>query len=137
VIPVIRSAQAADIAAVLDLWLEAGAEPSHTDDVGSLGRLIDHDPGALMVAEADGRIVGTVVATWDGWRGSVYRLAVAPSHRRKGLGRRLVTGAERRLSELGALRLQAIVVETDEPAIGFWQATGWEQQAERIRFVAG
>ena len=135
--PAVRAARVEDIPAVLALWRDADAEPSHTDDVESLERLIAHDPGSLMVAEVDGRIVGTVIAGWDGWRGSIYRLVVAPSHRRAGLGRRLVGAAERRLSAAGATRLQAIVVETDGQATGFWRASGWEQQAERLRFVKG
>jgi hypothetical protein len=41
------------------------------------------------------------------------------------------------LAEAGAVRLQAIVVETDRRATGFWRSTDWEQQAERLRFVKG
>ncbi|MGD0393515.1 MAG: GNAT family N-acetyltransferase [Acidimicrobiales bacterium] len=134
---VIRAAEMGDVRAVLVLWGQAGAEPSHTDDVESLERLIAHDEGALMVAESDQQIVGTVIAGWDGWRGSIYRLAVAPSCRRAGLGGRLVRAAEHRLSTSGASRLQAIVVETDAQATGFWRAGGWEQQAGRLRFVKG
>jgi len=132
-----RSAGAGDIAAVLALWHEADAEPTHTDDTASLQRLITHQPGALIVAEAGGRIVGTVIAGWDGWRGSVYRLVVVPDERRAGLGRRLVAEAERRLSAMGALRMQAVVVETDARATGFWLNSGWERQTARVRFVKG
>src|ERR1022692_3915959 len=135
--PTIRPARADDLAAVLDLWIEATAEPGHTDDLDSLSRLLAHDPGALLVAEETGVIVGSVIAAWDGWRGSIYRLAVAPSHRRRGLGGRLVLEAQRRLADEGASRLQAIVVETDAQATGFWRARGWEQQVERLRFVTG
>lgn len=131
----IRSAVSADGLAVLALWQEAAAEPSHTDDEDSIKRLIDLDPNALMVAESEGRIVGSVIAAWDGWRGSIYRLSVAPDHRRAGLGRRLVLEAEERLAEAGARRLQAIVLESDAQATGFWRAIGWEQQVERLRFV--
>ncbi len=133
----IRQAGVGDIGAVLALWRDADAEPSHTDDQESLEELIAHDSAALMVAESDRVIVGTVMAGWDGWRGSIYRLAVAPSHRRAGLGRRLVRAAEHRLSAVGTSRLQAIVVETDVQAAGFWRASGWEQQDERLRFVKG
>ncbi len=133
----IRAASTTDGPGVLALWRDAGAEPSHTDDVDSLARLIAHDPGALIVAECDGRIVGSVVAGWDGWRGSIYRLVVAPSHRRQGLGRRLVAEAEERLAEAGAVRLQAIVVDSDARAIAFWRSTGWERQVDRRRFVRG
>ena len=133
----IRFARATDVSAVLALWRESDAEPSHTDDAESLLRLIDHDPEALVVAEADHRIVGSVMAAWDGWRGSIYRLVVAPPHRGTGLGRRLVEVAEERLAAAGALRVQAIVVETDPRATGFWRAAGWEQQVARLRFVKG
>lgn len=133
----IRRADPRDAPAIVDLWRYAGAEPTHTDDVGSVIRLLAHDPESLIVADADDRIVGSVIAAWDGWRGSVYRLVVAPSHRRDGLGAQLVRDAERRLAAVGAVRLQAIVVETDVQAATFWRQSGWDEQVERLRFVRG
>jgi ribosomal protein S18 acetylase RimI-like enzyme len=135
--PTFRPATALDTPAVLALWLEAEAQPGHTDTVESVRQLIEHDPAALIVAEVDRRLVGSVIAGWDGWRGSIYRLAVVPDHRRRGLGRQLLRRAEERLAEAGAVRYQAIVVETESQAVAFWRASGWEQQAERLRFVAG
>jgi ribosomal protein S18 acetylase RimI-like enzyme len=134
---VIRSSSKVDLPAVLALWRHAAAEPTHTDDLGSLSQLVDHDPGALMVADESGRIVGSVIAAWDGWRGSIYRLVVAPDRRRHGLGRLLLFHAERRLADAGAVRVQAIVVSSDPVASGFWSATAWSRQAERSRFVKG
>lgn len=135
--PELRPARPGDVETILSLWAESAAEPTHTDDVASLTRLIHHDPDALIVAEVDGRIVGTVIAGWDGWRGSIYRLVVAPPQRRRGLGLRLLADAERRLRDVGAVRSQAIVVESDPQATGFWRASGWQQQIERLRFVRG
>ncbi len=132
-----RTAVEADLPTILTLWVEAAAEPGHTDDLASLRQLIEHDPNALVVAEEADEIVGSIIAAWDGWRGSIYRLAVAPSRRHHGLGRRLVQEAEVRLASVGARRLQAIVVETDPRATGFWRATGWEEQIERLRFTHG
>jgi ribosomal protein S18 acetylase RimI-like enzyme len=133
----IRMANASDVTAVLELWSEAGAEPTHTDDAESLNRLVTRDAAALFVAEYDGRVVGSVIAGSDGWRGSVYRLVVAPDHRRHGLGTDLLRHAERRLHEAGAVRLQAVVVDTDTQAMGFWRASGWGRQTARARFVKG
>src|ERR1700733_5253247 len=123
-----RPGQPPDAEAVLELWAIAGAEPSHTDDVESLHRLIRHDPAALIVAEDGGSIVGSVIAAWDGWRGSISRLPAPPSHRRKGLARQLLREAEARLAAAAAVRLQAIVVDTAPMAVSFWDASGWERQ---------
>jgi ribosomal protein S18 acetylase RimI-like enzyme len=133
----LRAGRAADAAAILAFWTEAGAEPTHTDTPASLCRLMAHDPAAMIIAEENGSIVGSVIAGWDGWRGSVYRLAVSRSHRRRGLGRHLLQAAEDRLSRAGALRAQAIVVESDTVALSFWQTSGWERQVRRLRFVKG
>ncbi len=140
--PVARSAQirpatAHDLSAVLRLWKEADAEPTLTDDLESLAGLLERDSSALLVAEDAGVVVGSVIGAWDGWRGSIYRLAVAPAHRRQGLGSELLAAAEERLRSVGALRLTAVVAETSPAALGFWTASGWEQQSQRARFVKG
>jgi ribosomal protein S18 acetylase RimI-like enzyme len=133
----VRTGQLSDVDPVLQLWVTSAAEPTHTDDVRSLTELVAHDPSALIIAEEDGSIVGSVIAAWDGWRGSIYRLVVAPSHRRLGVGRQLLGEAETRLSAVGAVRMQAIVVETEPKAMGFWRDSGWERQVSRVRFVRG
>jgi ribosomal protein S18 acetylase RimI-like enzyme len=132
----IRAAVSDDILDVLAFW-QLAAEPTSTDTPEALAGLLQRDPGSLLVAEASERIVGTVVAAWDGWRGSIYRLAVAPAQRRCGLGRRLLAEAEGRLATLGAHRVHAIVLGTDEQAVAFWQATDWEHQRGQLRFVKG
>jgi ribosomal protein S18 acetylase RimI-like enzyme len=132
----LRLATADDIADVLAFWRES-AEPTSTDSDEVLASLIDRDPGALIVAVTDGRIVGTVIAGWDGWRGSIYRLAVGPDQRRSGLGQALLHAAEDRLAGLGARRLHAIVVESNDVAVAFWTASDWEHQAGQLRFAKG
>jgi len=125
-----------DLESVLKLWQDA-AEPTSTDSAEALAELLRHDPGALVVAETDGRIVGSVIAAWDGWRGAIYRLAVDPEHRRRGLGQSLLRAAEERLAALGGRRLHAIVVEANTNAVAFWDATDWEHQAGQLRFAKG
>ena len=132
----LRTAGSDDIPGVLAFWGES-AEPTSTDSADALAGLLHRDPGSLIVAEADGRIVGSVIAGWDGWRGSVYRLAVAPDHRRQGLGTVLLRAAEGRLAECGARRSHAIVMGTDARAVAFWRATDWEHRSEQLRFAKG
>jgi ribosomal protein S18 acetylase RimI-like enzyme len=131
----IRRATEDDIASVLDLWAVAGSLPSVSDSPDGLTRLLADDPQALLVAELDGVLAGSLIAAWDGWRGSFYRLAVSPEHRRKGLATTLLREGERRLRERGAIRLTAIVADDEAGAMGFWRAAGYERQQHQTRFV--
>jgi ribosomal protein S18 acetylase RimI-like enzyme len=132
----IRPATTDDVAGVLAFWREA-AQATSTDTSEVVVSLVRRDPGALIVAEANGHIVGTVIAGWDGWRGSIYRLAVGPDQRRSGLGQALLRAAEDHLAGLGASRLHAIVVESNDVAVAFWTASDWEHQAGQLRFAKG
>jgi ribosomal protein S18 acetylase RimI-like enzyme len=120
---------------VLAVWLAAGAVPSVTDDAASLHRLLAVSGDGLLVAELRGRVVGTLIAGWDGWRGNLYRLAVLPEHRRRGVARRLVAEGERRLAEKGARRASALVVGVEAPAMAFWHAAGVQLDARMERVV--
>jgi ribosomal protein S18 acetylase RimI-like enzyme len=132
----LRPATTDDVEGVLAFWREA-AEPTSTDTADALRGLLRRDPEGLIVAEEEGRLVGTVIAGWDGWRGSIYRLAVSPDHRRRGLGATLLRAAERHLDGLGASRMHAIVVGSNKNAVAFWTASTWDQQDGQLRFARG
>jgi ribosomal protein S18 acetylase RimI-like enzyme len=87
---VVRPVRNDELATVLGLWHAAGVTPpSISDSIEGLTRLIREPVALLLVATIDDQIVGSVIGGWDGWRGNIYRLAVAPEHRRQGIARRL------------------------------------------------
>jgi ribosomal protein S18 acetylase RimI-like enzyme len=133
--PLLRAGTAADIDAVLSLWKRAETGPSTTESADDLRWLLERDPDALLLADAEGTIVGSLIAGWDGWRGTFYRLAVDPAHRRRGLATEMVGTGEERLHALGAKRLNAIVESEEADAMAFWASAGYELQTARSRFV--
>jgi GNAT superfamily N-acetyltransferase len=118
----IRRAESADAEAVLALWRGGDVTPSRTDDLEGLRRLLAAPDAALLVAVAGGEIAGTVIAGWDGWRGNIYRLAVHPGHRRRGIG-----------------RVSAPVDCEHAWAVGFWDslrdATAYRRDPAMARYV--
>lgn len=131
-----RPAVAADADDVMKFWA-AAAEDSHRppDSADAVRRLVGRDPQALILAVDNGVVVGSVIAGWDGWRCHLYRLAVAPTHRRQGIARRLVALAEERFTSYGGTRADAMVLDDNEGAHRIWSASGYAAQREWSRWV--
>lgn len=133
---VFRFAVDADVDAALALWQIAAENDSRpADDAAKVAALIARDPEALELAVVDGRIVGSLISGWDGWRAHLYRLAVHPAVRRQGVGRELLARAERRLVALGATRIDAMVLDGNELGQSLWVAEGFAKQTEWRRWV--
>ena len=132
----IRAATAGDIEAVLALWRDARSDHAVTpDDRESVERLLDHHGSVLLLSEEAGELAGAVIAAWDGWRGNVYRLAVRPERRRRGIASMLVAAAHEHLREQGCRRVTALVGAGDERAASVWRAAGYERDEQIARWV--
>jgi ribosomal protein S18 acetylase RimI-like enzyme len=132
----IRPASVDDFDAVLAFWDRSRSLAAVTpDNRDVLARLLDRSPDALLLAELEGTLVGTLIAAWDGWRGGMYRLAVAEALRRRGIGRRLVETGQARLFAKGARRINALLGSDEPEAAAFWTALGYEHDAKIARYV--
>jgi ribosomal protein S18 acetylase RimI-like enzyme len=132
----IRSFRQADRLQLVQLWSAVFPDdpPRSAPD-----RLIDGAlavrPESLLVAELDGApgrtIVGAVIAGFDGVRGWIYHLAVAPAHRRRGIATRLMRGAEAALRARGCSKINLQVRATNESVVAFYRALGYQLE-ERL-----
>ena len=129
----IRECRPEEAEALLTLWSAAGTSPSITDTIADIRGTIE-STAFVLVAEADQRIVGSLIVAFDGWRGNMYRIAVHPDYRRRGIGRALVEEGEKRLTTQGAKRITALVEEKYPWATAFWLSVGYEIEPGIIRF---
>ena len=118
----LRRATQHDADEIVALWKRAGATASVTDRPDDVRRAAARDEVAFVIALSDdgeARIIGSIIGTFDGWRGNIYRLAVDPAHRRRGVARALVAEVER-----------------DHPwAVSFWRAAGYLLDERMDRYV--
>jgi ribosomal protein S18 acetylase RimI-like enzyme len=132
---VLREAHVEETPAVLDLWRAAYEPSSVRSTQEDIPRLLAHGSASrLIVAEIDGRIAGTLIATFDGWRGNMYRLAVHPDFQRRGVARRLVEEAHAWLRGQGCRRITALVEGDHEYATGFWESDGYHHDVGMRRY---
>jgi ribosomal protein S18 acetylase RimI-like enzyme len=133
---ILRTATHGDIEPVLKFWLDAAENDSRpTDTAEAIRTLIVRDPDALCLAVDNGKIVGTLIAGWDGWRCHLYRLAVHPDRRRQGIAAMLLDAAEERLRKFGAGRIDAMVLDENDLGQNLWTRTGYQRQENWSRWI--
>ncbi len=125
---VTRCAGADDCDAVLSLWEACGLTRPWNDATADFKRAVDGASSDILCLEQDGNLVATVMVGDDGHRGWVYYLGVLPDGRRQGLGRLLMVAAEKWLRERDAPKIQLMVRDDNEQAIGFYKALGYDVQ---------
>jgi ribosomal protein S18 acetylase RimI-like enzyme len=132
----LRTASAADVDAIVALWQQAAENDSRPPDTAeAVLALLGRDPEAMILADHDGALIGSIIAGWDGWRYHLYRLAVRPDWRKQGVGSALLSAAENRLRALGATRLDAMVLDGNDLGQSLWQARGYRRQDDWRRWV--
>ena len=110
------------------LWEASGPgiQLSPSDTPQEIQKKLQRDPDLFLVAERDGRIIGTVFGGFDGRRGIVYHLAVLQSERRSGIGRSLMVEIENRLRAKGCRKYYLLVTKDNEAALAFYDSFGAE-----------
>ena len=121
----IRAFQLADEAAVVALWERCGLTRTWNDPRKDIARKLAVQPELFLVAEADGAVVATVMAGYEGHRGWVNYLAVAPERRGQGLGRALMQRVEESLKDRGCPKLNVQVRASNAAAMSFYRHLGY------------
>lgn len=128
----VRVMRIEDYDAVCALWLScAGMGLNDVDDSREgIARYLARNPGTYFVAEADGRIVGAILAGHDGRRGHLCHAAVANDCRRQGIGRALVKAALRALEAQEIHKVNLVVFERNEAGNAFWDRLGFGRRED-------
>ena len=130
----VRPASVPDVPEVIALWQIAGGPTRTPPTASAVRRLLQTDPEALLVGEQSGKIVGTIIVGWDGWRCRLYRLAVTPAHRREGVATTLLGAALAHATAIGVTRIDAMVDATNDVGTGFWQTSGFTLDDVELRW---
>ena len=123
----IRAYQPADEEAVVALWQACGLTRPWNDPRKDIARKLTEHPEMFLVGTDGGQLVATAMVGYEGHRGWVNYLAVAPSHRRLALGRRLMDEAERLLLALGCPKVNVQVRSSNSEVLAFYRHLGYSQ----------
>lgn len=121
----IRPYQASDLAQVLALWRACNLTIAANDPRKDIERKLAVSPEQFLLGEFEGKVVASVMTGYEGHRGWINYLAVAPSHRRKSYGRLMMAAAEQLLDELGCPKINLQVRSANASVVAFYASLGY------------
>ena len=121
----IRNCNVNEISSLIGLLKFSGIYYAPLDTVEILSKKLKHDPESIIVADDNGKIVGTVFIIYDPWNSFVYHLAIHPNYQGKGFGNLLMDEAEKLLKKRGMNRPTLFVEEENENVLNFYKKRGW------------
>jgi ribosomal protein S18 acetylase RimI-like enzyme len=121
----IRPFRDSDQEAVVTLWETCQLVVPQNDPIADIRTKIQFQPDLFLVALSENRLVGTVMAGYEGHRGWINYLAVAPDQRRRGIAKTMMASAEKRLRALGCPKINLQVRRKNTAVINFYQAIGF------------
>ena len=124
----IRPYRDSDEREIVALWEKCGLTRQWNPPSADIALLRGSGHGEILVATQEGGVVGSVMVGHDGHRGWVYYLAVAPPHRRRGLGGRLMRAAEAWLRERGIRKVELMIRNTNAAVTVFYTRLGYGEE---------
>ncbi len=132
----IRSLTIADYYQIVALWKRAGLPftPLGRDRKGAVQAQMAEDPDFFLGVFEDNRLVGVVIATSDGRKGWINRLAVDPDFRRRGLAEKLISEAENALHKHGIRMFCALIDDDNEVSKLLFRKCGYKEHRDIVYF---
>ena len=128
----IRVMKAADYEQVYALWKKIrGFGIRRIDDSREgVERFLKRNPNTSIVAEIDGKIVGSILCGHDGRRGCFYHVCVDEAYRRHGIGKSMVVMAMQALKEEHINKVSLIAFTRNDIGNAFWNTIGWTKRED-------
>ena len=123
----IREMKSEDYSEVYALWKEIRGFGIRSIDDSKEGveRFLKRNPSTSIVAEAEGKVVGTILCGHDGRRGCFYHVCVKEGFRKHGIGKAMAVAAMKALREEKINKVCLIAFSDNEVGNVFWKSVGW------------
>ena len=113
--------------AVIALWKRCNLVTPQNDPAKDIRKKMDFQPELFFIGLLDGKVIGTIMVGYEGHRGWINYLAVAPEHQRHGYGKKLVQKAIEELKKIGCQKINLQVRRTNKQVVDFYKHLGFKE----------
>lgn len=133
----IRQLTESELRDMVELWKRArlSFRPKGRDRISSLRLQLSRDPEMFVGAFADGKMIAAAIGSDDGRRAWINRLAVDPSHRRKGVALAMIEHFERVFRRRGRRLFCAHIEADNRPSMRLFEKAGYRRQTHIIYYA--
>jgi ribosomal protein S18 acetylase RimI-like enzyme len=121
-----------DVESVVALWQACGLTRPWNDPYLDIADARRGPTSTVLVARREDDVVAAVMAGYDGHRGWLYYVAVAPDLQGGGLGKAAVAAGEDWLRAAGARKVHLMVRTTNDQVRGFYERLGYTDQETTV-----
>ena len=126
---IIREFEVKDHSAVIKIWQSLFRnDPPWNNPASIIKRKQAFQSELFLVGEENRIVVATVLGGYDGFRGWVYHLAVEPDKRRVGIARQMMDAIEKKLKDLGCIKINLQIRVTNLDVVAFYEAIGYSKE---------
>ncbi len=122
----------ADEPALVSLWQDCGLVVPWNNPSADIARKLADSPELFFVGKIRRQLVASCMAGYDGHRGWIYYLAVAPGMQRRGIAARLVAHAEAALAACGCPKIDLMVRNSNQSVLDFYQGIGYREDPVKV-----
>lgn len=123
--PVIRPFNERDRQKTINLWQNCNLTVPWNNPDRDIDLKLQVDPDLFLVMEDQTQIIGSGMGGYEGHRGWIYYLAIAPEYRKCGYGKKLVHEIEKRLKQRGCPKVNLMVRTTNTAVLNFYTSLGY------------
>jgi ribosomal protein S18 acetylase RimI-like enzyme len=118
-----------DQSAVVELWQKCNLTRPWNDPEQDIAFALKGSTSTILVGKFAGKIIAAAMVGHDGHRGALYYLAIDPQFQNKGYGKMLIAEAESWLKQRGVWKINILIRNDNQHAVGFYKALGFEDNA--------
>ena len=117
---------------IIDLWKRSGIEVSSSDTRDEIAKMLKRNPDLFLIGKENEKVIAVVMGAFDGRRGYVHHLAIAPDYQKKGYGKMMMDELIEKFHIKKVHKVHLFIEKNNKEVADFYRKLGWEVRDDLI-----